>query len=231
MKKILIVEDDFAIRSSVEFALRRAGYTVQSLSEGSGALDTIRQFQPDLIVLDVMLPGLDGLAITEQLRTQDAETAIIIISALDADSDKIAGLTLGADDYLPKPFSVEELIARVEANLRRVDPNRHSKKKALEVGDVVIDPVTHTVNVAGAQVELRAKEFDLLYTLFAADGGTCTREELAEEVWGYRHLASSRTIDVHIRRLRLLIEDPSKYTYIKTIHGVGYRLLVEKKDA
>lgn len=230
MKKILIVEDDFSIRQSVEFALRRAGYNVQSLSEGAGALDAIKLFAPDLIVLDVMLPGLDGITITEQLRKQDTDTAIVIVSALDQDSDKIAGLTIGADDYLSKPFSIKELLARVEANLRRVNPNRQAQKVVIELGDVIVDPLSRTVTVAGSLVDLRAKEFDLLYTLFSSEGTVYTRELLAEEVWGYKHLASSRTIDVHTRRIRLLIEEPSAFTYIKTIHGIGYRVVVEKKE-
>lgn len=231
MARILIVEDDFAIRQSVEFMLRRAGHDVKSLDRGTGVRDVITSFAPDLIVLDLMLPGVSGYEITEALREDDLETAIIMISALSEDVDKVAGLTMGADDYLSKPFSMDELLARVNANLRRVRPKDSLKEQALiEAGDVIIDPQSFSVVVAGIPVHLRAKEFQLLYMLAANKGQLCTRDALAEEVWGYEHLTSSRTIDVHIRRLRAVVEDPSAFTYIHTIHGMGYRFDPQLKE-
>ncbi|MBK5211264.1 MAG: response regulator transcription factor [Coriobacteriia bacterium] len=229
MEKILIIEDDFAIRQSVEFALRRLDYEVKSLAEGTNALSTIEKFAPDLIILDIMLPGMDGFEITERVRETDPHTVILIVSALGESTDKVAGLTLGADDYIPKPFSLEELVARVKANLRRAGSESIPVDKLFEVGDVAINTGTRSVSVGGTAVELRPKEFDLLALIVAAAGDVCTRQEIAEKVWGYEHLTSSRTIDVHVRRLRLLVEDPSRYTFLKTVHGVGYQLSVEEK--
>jgi len=229
MEKILIIEDDFAIRQSIEFALRRLDYEVKSLAEGTNALSTIKTFAPDLVILDIMLPGMDGFEITERVRETDPHTVILIVSALGESADKVAGLTLGADDYIPKPFSLEELVARVKANLRRAGSVAIPVDKLFEIGDVLIDTGTRSVSVGEVAVELRPKEFDLLALIVAAGGDVCTRQEIAEKVWGYDHLASSRTIDVHVRRLRLLVEEPSRYTFLKTVHGVGYQLSVEEK--
>lgn len=231
MKKILIIEDDFAIRQSVEYALRRQNYEVKSLDNGRDALDTIKKFAPDLIVLDIMLPGVDGLEIAHEVRSFDTTTAIIIVSALGESSDKVKGLTRGADDYVAKPFALDELLARIEANLRRVSKEASTPKQAVySFGDVVLDESHRTVSVAGHEVELRSKEFDLLAEIVRADGKVCTRQELAQNVWGYEYLDSSRTLDVHIRNLRRAVEDPSRFTFIKTVHGVGYQLHVVEKE-
>lgn len=231
MKKILVIEDDFAIRQSVEYALRRADYEVKSLENGSAALETVRAFEPDLIVLDIMLPGIDGLEIAREVRTFDADTAIIMVSALGESTDKIKGLTQGADDYLAKPFSLDELLARIEANLRRVNHENVSPKlRTFEFGDVVIDEAKRSVSVAGKEVELRSKEFDLLDEIVRADGRVCTRQELARKVWGYEYLDSSRTLDVHIRNVRRSVEGPSQYHFIKTVHGVGYQFILAPKN-
>jgi DNA-binding response OmpR family regulator len=214
----------------VEYALCRAGFEVRTLETGAGAPDAIAEFQPDLIILDIMLPGMSGFEIAEAVREIDTETAIIMISALDKDSDKIAGLALGADDYVSKPFSTDELLARVQANLRRVRKKDAPKRDAIAVGDLVIDPQKHRVTVAGTKLDLRPKEFELLFALAQNQGTLSTREFLAKEVWDYEHLASSRTIDVHIRRLRAMIEKPSDYLYIQTVHGQGYRFIATKKE-
>lgn len=231
MSRILIVEDDFTIRNSVEFALRRSGFEVLSLDNGTVALESITSFNPDLVILDIMLPGQTGLEITEALRATDTETAIIMMSALGQDSDKIAGLAIGADDYVTKPFSLDELVARVQANLRRVRAKSLiAKEEVLTIGDLEINPKAFTASVKGQRVELRTKEFQLLWALAKNSGDLSSREMLAEEVWGYEHLASSRTIDVHIRRLRQVVEDPSDYIYIQTVHGMGYRFIPTLKE-
>jgi len=229
--RILIIEDDFIIRQSVEYALRRAGYEVKSLDTGAGAPEIINEFSPDLIVLDLMLPGMSGFDIADAVRKKDSETAIIMVSALGEDSDKLAGFALGADDYVSKPFSMDELLARIQANLRRVDTKEMFKKdEILRPGDLVIDPKTFKVTVGGAPVTLRTKEFQLLYTLALNQETLSTREDLAKTVWGYEYLASSRTIDVHIRRLRAIIEELSDYRYIQTVYGRGYRFVPIRKE-
>lgn len=231
MEKILIIEDDFAIRQSIEYALRRQKYEVKSLDNGSEALKTIKSFEPDLIVLDIMLPGVDGLEIAHEVRAFDATTAIIIVSALGESSDKVKGLAQGADDYVAKPFSLDELLARIEANLRRMHKATSTSKNAVfNFGDAVLDEAHRTVQVAGINIDLRSKEFDLLDEIVRADGKVCTRQELAQNVWGYDYLDSSRTLDVHIRNLRRALEDPSRFTFIKTVHGVGYQLHVTEKS-
>ena len=224
MANILVVEDDPIIRQTVEYALKRAGFTTASSADGTGALELARNLHPDLILLDVMLPGMDGYRIAEQLRATDKETAIIMVTALDQDRDKVRGLDAGADDYITKPFSMEELLARVRANLRRVRQRETlSDDRVIEVGDIVIEPKSFRVLVKDEPVRLRLKEFQLLLALATREGALCTRQMLAEEVWGYEHLPSSRTIDVHVRRVRQAVEDPSDYVYIHTVHGMGYR--------
>lgn len=224
MSSILVVEDDPIIRQTVEYALKRAGFDVQTVGDGASALEVAAETPPDLVVLDLMLPIVDGYQVAERLRSQDKEMAIIMVTALDQERDKVRGLDAGADDYITKPFSIEELLARVRANLRRVRTREVLSTDALiEKGDIVIDPRNFRVTVAGQPARLRLKEFQLLLTLAQRDGELCTRQMLAEEVWGYEHLPSSRTIDVHIRRLRQTVEDPSRYVYIHTVHGMGYR--------
>lgn len=224
MANILVVEDDPIIRQTVEFSLRRAGFDVTTCDNGSDVLDVVRGTMPDLILLDLMLPGVSGYTIAEQVRSTDKEVAIIMVTALDQERDKIRGLDAGADDYMTKPFSVEELLARVRANLRRVREREVLKvAETIRVGDLVIEPSQVRVSVAGVPAKLRLKEFQLLVTLAANEGSLMTREKLAEQVWGYEFLPTSRTIDVHIRRLRQAVEDPSDYLYVHTVHGMGYR--------
>ena len=224
MTNILVVEDDPIIRQTVEYSLKRAGFAVTAVGDGGVALETAARVHPDLVLLDLMLPGMDGYQIAENLRAEDKETAIIMVTALDTERDKVRGLDAGADDYITKPFSMEELLARVRANLRRVRAKETlADERHMEVGDLVIEPKSFRVSVAGKQVRLRLKEFQLLVALAQRQGQLATRQLLADEVWGYEHLPSSRTIDVHIRRLRQAIEDPSAFVYIHTVHGMGYR--------
>ncbi len=224
MASILIVEDDSIIRQTVDYALKRAGFDTTTCDDGRKALEIARTVKPDLILLDLMLPGMDGYTFAEAFRTSDKETAIIIVTALDQERDKVRGLDAGADDYITKPFSMEELLARVRANLRRVREREIlGKDEMIEVGDLIIEPSELRVSVAGRQVRLRLKEFQLLVALATHSGALRTRQHLARQVWGYDFLPSSRTIDVHIRRLRQAVEDPSEYIYVHTIHGMGYR--------
>jgi len=221
---ILVVEDDPIIRQTVQYSLKRAGFAVDAVADGALALEAAEKLHPDLVLLDLMLPGMDGYEIAERLRAEDKETAIIMVTALDTERDKVRGLDAGADDYITKPFSMEELLARVRANLRRVRAKETlADDRHIEVGDLVIEPKSFRVSVAGKQVRLRLKEFQLLVALAQRQGQLATRQLLADEVWGYEHLPSSRTIDVHIRRLRQAIEDPSAFVYIHTVHGMGYR--------
>lgn len=224
MARILVVEDDPIIRQTVEYALKRAGFSVASSGNGLEALDLARAISPDLILLDLMLPGIDGYQFAEELRTTDQEAAIIMVTALDQERDKVRGLDAGADDYMTKPFSMEELLARVRANLRRVRERAVlDQQQTIEIGDLVIEPSELRVTVAGTPAKLRLKEFQLLVALASHQGALRTRQHLAQEVWGYDFLPSSRTIDVHIRRLRQAVEDPSRFLYIHTVHGMGYR--------
>jgi DNA-binding response OmpR family regulator len=228
---ILVVEDDPIIRQTVEYALKREGFEVLGAGDGHEALAIAEKARPDLVLLDLMLPGIDGYQIAERLRSSDKELAIIMVTALDQERDKVRGLDAGADDYITKPFSFEELLARVRANLRRVRQRETlATEVTIAVGDLVIDPKSFKVSVGGRPVSLRLKEFQLLLTLARHEGSLCTRQMLADEVWGYEHMTSSRTIDVHIRRLRQAVEEPSGYVYVHTVHGMGYRFEAVKKD-
>jgi len=229
MFSILIVEDDPVIRQTIEYVLRREGFDTRATGDGQAALAQAAEFSPDLVLLDLMLPGLDGIHVAEQLRTMSSKVAIIMVTALDQKRDKVRGLDAGADDYITKPFSMEELLARIRANLRRAQEHVSDEEQPIRRGDLVISPKSFKATVAGEPVELRRKEFQLLLVLTRNDGCLCTRQMLAAEIWGQEHFASSRTIDVHIRRLRQVIETPSAFCYIHTIHGLGYRFEVSPK--
>lgn len=232
MAVILVVEDDPIIRQTVDYALRRAGFETRTSADGHEALEMARSSAPDLILLDLMLPGIDGFTFAEEIRRTDSEVAIIMVTALDQERDKVRGLDAGADDYMTKPFSVGELLARVRANLRRVKERAVLKvDEVIRTGDLLIDPSQLRVSVADSPVRLRLKEFQLLLSLAREPGKLMSRQRLAAEVWGYEHLASSRTIDVHIRRVRQAIEDSSAFDYIHTVHGVGYRFEPVPKGA
>ncbi len=224
MAEILIVEDDPVICRTVDYALRRAGFDTRSSGDGREALEMALSAPPDLILLDLMLPGIDGFEFAERVRSVDKDVAIVMVSALGEQSDKVRGLDAGADDYITKPFSMEELLARVRANLRRVRERAVlSDEETIETGDLVLRPADLSATVAGSQVRLRLKEFQLLVALAREPGRLMSRERLAAQVWGYEHMTTSRTIDVHVRRIRQAIEEPSDFVYIQTVHGVGYR--------
>lgn len=224
MARILVVEDDPIIRQTEEYALRRAGFEVSSSADGLEGLEMALSQQPDLIVLDLMLPGIDGYRFAEEVRRTNTDVAIVMVTALDGERDTVRGLDAGADDYIGKPFSMEELLARVRANLRRVRTRAVvDSNEVIEAGDLRIEPGQLLATVAGSPVQLRLKEFQLLVALARNPGRLMSRQRLANEVWGYDHLPSSRTIDVHIRRVRQAVEDPSAFDYIRTVHGAGYR--------
>jgi len=231
MTRILVVEDDPIIRQTVSYALKRAGFEVSAAGDGFDGLTLARAEQPDLILLDLMLPGIDGYRFAEEVRRENAEVAIIMVTALDGERDTIRGLDAGADDYVTKPFSIEELLARVRANLRRVRERVVLEADDLiEAGDLVLEPAQLRATIAGEPVKLRLKEYQLLLALARNSGQLMSRQRLAREVWGYEFLPSSRTIDVHIRRLRQAVEDRSRFRYIHTVHGVGYRFDPAPRD-
>ena len=220
---VLVVEDEPDIRSLIVHHLEREGFRCRTAGSGGEALARVRSSAPDLIVLDLMLPGMDGLEVCRRLRG-DAATAglpIIMLTAKADEVDRIVGLELGADDYLAKPFSPKELVARVRAVLRRAQPGETTP--VLSVGAVSLDSARHVVTVGGRAVELTPKEFDLLHALLAAAGRVLSREHLLNRVWGYARAdeIESRTVDVHIRRLRAKLGAEERR--IATIKGVGYR--------
>lgn len=232
MATVLLIEDDPIIRQTVEYSLRRAGFDTHTAADGPSGVEAAKQVHPDLVVLDIMLPGFDGYEVAAQIRADGNDAAIIMVTALDQERDKVRGLDAGADDYITKPFSMEELLARVRANLRRVrTKDLLERQDVIEAGDLRIQPKDALIWVKGEPVRLRLKEFQLLVALASRPGLLCTRQKLAEEVWGYDFLPSSRTIDVHIRRVRQMVEDPSDFLYIHTVHGMGYRFEASPKSS
>jgi DNA-binding response OmpR family regulator len=220
---ILVVDDEPQIRRVMRATLTGLGYYVADARSGEEALEKLATERFDLVLLDMNMPGMGGLDACREIRAR-WDVAVIVLTVRNAEKDKVQALDAGADDYITKPFSMEELLARVRANLRRVRAKETlADERVMEIGDLVIEPKSFRVSVAGEQVRLRLKEFQLLVALAEHQGQLATRQILADEVWGYEHLPSSRTIDVHIRRLRQAIEDPSQFVYIHTVHGMGYR--------
>jgi two-component system alkaline phosphatase synthesis response regulator PhoP len=221
---ILVVDDEANIVELARMYLEQEGFRVQSASDGAKALETIARRPPMLMVLDLMLPGVDGWEVCRQVRSGKIapDLPIIMLTARDDDVDKIVGLELGADDYITKPFNPRELVARVKAILRRA--RRTARPEApVHVGDVTVDPARHEVTVAGQPVELRPKEFDLLLTLAQHLGIALSREQLLDLVWGYDFYGETRTVDVHIAQLRKKLINAS--VEIKTVLSVGYKLV------
>lgn len=221
MQQILLVEDDKTIRLTLEFALTREGYAVSSAADGAEGLEAARTTDPDLILLDLMLPHVSGTEIARSLRASGCDTPIIMLTALDTEADKVAGLDAGADDYVTKPFSTAELLARVRAQLRRTH-HEPQLTETIVAGPLTIDPVAMRVEIDGEPVRLRAKEYRLLSVLAARRGALCTRQYLTQEVWNEVFLPTSRTLDTHIRRLRKAIQVDG-WSFISTEHGMGYR--------
>ena len=222
MPRILLVEDDKTIQMTLEYALTRADYEVTSVSDGISALDAAHLSEPDLVLLDIMLPKLSGTEVSRQLRAEGSDVPIIMLTALDRDEDKVAGLDAGADDYMTKPFSTNELLARIRANLRRASREGSHSEGVIEAGELSIDLGATRVTVAGTPVRLRSKEYALLVALATRHGALCSRQWLSEKVWDEAFLPTSRTIDTHVRRLRQAIER-NGWTYVQTERGMGYR--------
>ena len=220
---ILLVDDEPAIMQLARLYFERDGFRVQEISDGESALAAVAKQQPALIVLDVMLPKLDGFEVCKKLRASGDQTPIIMLTARDEDIDKILGLELGADDYLTKPFNPRELIARVKAILRRGDNKWHAHGKAVHHGDLAIDPVTREARLASQTLDLRTQEFDLLLTLAEQPGRVFTREQLLQLAWGFDFFGQTRTVDVHIAHLRKKLDGGS--VKIETVTGVGYKLI------
>ena len=219
--EILIVEDDEVIMGTLAYNLSREGFSVSKATTGMEALRAARKRRPDLILLDVMLPGESGIEICEHIRELDEDVIIIMVTARDAEEDKVRGLEVGADDYVTKPFGIKELIARINANLKRTDAG--SRGRVIEAGDLQLDTKNFTIRVGADPLPLRLKEFELLTALASVPGELRSREELAKEVWGHAGVGSSRTIDVHIRRIRAALAEKSSYEFIHTVRGLGYR--------
>lgn len=228
--KILVVEDDLTLMETLEYNLARQGYEVLTVADGWLALEVARQERPDLIVLDIMLPGLDGLEVCRILR-REMNVPILMLTARADEVDKIVGLEMGADDYLTKPFNMRELLARVKALLRRVRLIREelaaegktSDVEQLVFGELTIDPSRHEVLRKGERLRLKPKEYDLLVFLVRNRGIALSRSLILERVWGWDYDGGSRTVDVHVRWLREKIEaDPANPTRVVTVRGVGY---------
>ena len=228
LKRVLIVEDDLHIAELLRMHLRDEGYAVEHAADGRAGLLALERSNWDALVLDLMLPGVDGLEICRQARAMARYTPIIIISARSSEVHRILGLELGADDYLAKPFSVLELVARVKALLRRTDAlarNARMESGSLSLGEIDIEPLAREVRVDGKLIELTPREFDLLHFFARHPGQVFSRLDLLNQVWGYRHDGYEHTVNTHINRLRIKIEaDPAKPRRILTVWGHGYKL-------
>jgi two-component system OmpR family response regulator len=226
-KTILIVEDDKPLLDVLKYQLGKEGYNVVTALDGSQGLEVARSSRPDVILLDIMLPKMDGFEVCRVLR-KEMTVPILMLTAKDSEIDKIVGLEIGADDYLTKPFSMRELVARIRAMLRRsemVETKPTGQGRPIKVGDIEIDTARRRVSVSGSALKLTAKEFDLLLFLAENKGIVFSREQLLDRVWGYDYPGDTRTVDVHVRWLREKIEtDPGKPRYLITVRGVGYKL-------
>lgn len=223
-KRILIAEDEPSIVISLEFLLKEAGYDVTVARDGSQALTLTGELRPDLVVLDVMLPGFDGLEVMRRLHADlDARVPVILLTAKGEEADRLVGLRSGADDYVVKPFSPAELVARIDAVLRRTR-GEDSAAEPLRFGDLEIDPSGRAVAVGGREVELTHREFELLHFLATNPGQVFSRDQLMDRVWQFPFYNDVTTVTVHIRRLRAKVEpDPASPRWIQTVWGVGYR--------
>jgi DNA-binding response OmpR family regulator len=220
---ILVVEDEPSIREVVALYLQRAGYRVNCVADGTQALEQLEGELPDLVILDLMLPGMDGFEITRYLRAR-GDTPIIMLTARRDEVDRIAGLEMGADDYVVKPFSPQELVSRVRAVLRRASPASLLEARAIEFEHLKINPSTREVRVHGSEVELTAREFDLLLMFARHPRQVFNRDQILDRVWGFAEYIDPSTVTVHVRRLREKIEaDASNPEFIQTVWGVGYR--------
>lgn len=225
---IAIVEDEPNIRGLLSFNLQAAGFTTAEYEAGEDALQQILAAPPELVLLDLMLPGIDGIEVCRRIRMNELsrQTPIIMLTARGEEFDRVLGLEIGADDYITKPFSMREVIARIKAVLRRTSQQESGQHDSvMAFGSLVIDLDKRTVTKSGAELAMPLKEFDLLRYLAENKGRVLTREQLLDHVWGYDYIGETRTVDVHVRHLRMKVEDdPDNPTLIETVRGVGYRL-------
>ncbi len=225
-KCVLVVDDDPTVREVVQHYLERDGFVVRLAGDGTAALEALAVSVPDLVVLDLQLPGVDGLEVCRQIR-EVGSTPVIMLTARAREADRITGLELGADDYVVKPFSPRELLARVRSVLRRSQAAGVPPAEAtVRIGDLTIDPATRVVEIAGRGVDLTVREFDLLLYLGRHPHRVLTRTQLLKDVWSYEGVGDTSTLTVHMRRLRQKVEvDPSNPVRLQTVYGVGYRLV------
>jgi two-component system alkaline phosphatase synthesis response regulator PhoP len=223
-RRLLLVEDDPTLRQALAFNLTREGYEVSTAADGESALEAARSERLDLVLLDVMLPGMSGVEVLRVLRREGVTTPVIILSAKGDEIDRVVGLKIGADDYVAKPFSRPELLARIEAVMRRGrregDPDE--KREELDFGDVHIDVTRREVSVAGEPLHLTTKEFDLLAHMAANPGRVFTRDQLLARIWGYDYEGEGRTVDVHVSWLRGKLRGRDGHDYFRTVRGIGY---------
>ena len=218
-ERIAVIEDEPSIAASIAARLTSEGFDVETAGDGNEGVELCRSFRPDLVVLDLMLPGLDGLGVCREIQ-RDRLVPVLMLTARDSETDLEIGLAVGGDDYMVKPFSPRELVARVRALLRRADRSTATESERLRIGTLVIDPATREVLYADSSVHLTPTEFDLLYRLALTPHVVYGRRRLLEQVWGYKDGAGERTVDSHVRSIRRKL-DPS---VIRTVHGIGYAL-------
>ena len=225
---VLIVDDDYNICELLRLYLEKEGFGVQSAGSGTLALEKIGKSMPDIILLDIMLPGMDGMQVCREIR-KTSDVPIIMLTAKDDTIDKVLGLELGADDYVAKPFDARELIARIKAVLRRYE-TKHSDSKVTKYENITINLTTYELILGGKKVETPPKELELIYFLASNPNKVFTREQLLDEIWGYEFFGDSRTVDVHIKRLREKLEGFEKGWELKTVWGVGYKFEVKSGE-
>ena len=226
-EKILLVEDEKTLAKALKFNLEKEGFRVEVAFDGEEALNAMSRKEPDLVILDLMLPKIDGYEVCRSIR-RSSDVPIIMLTARDEDIDKILGLELGADDYMTKPFNTRELLARIKAILRRTVQQAAAVRSFIKVGDLQIDVIKHKVTVKGREVALTSREYNLLSLLASNPGKVYSREELLEEIWGDDYSGDVRTVDVHIRHLREKIEEfPAEPNIILTVWGAGYKFREE----
>jgi DNA-binding response OmpR family regulator len=223
---ILIVDDEPNIVSLARMYLSREGYQVEAVGDGQAALDAVKRLRPAVMILDIMLPKLDGLEVCRNLRAVDDPVLILMLTARDEDIDKVLGLEMGADDYMTKPYNPRELVARVKAILRRAGGRRKQGEAAVHFGDVTIDPGSREITVRGKAIPTRAQEFDLLYTLATHQGLVLSRDQLLKLAWGYDYAGQTRTVDVHVGHLRKKLN--GSQVVIETVTGIGYKLILDR---
>jgi two-component system, OmpR family, response regulator VicR len=227
LKKLLIVDDEVAISESIQYVLNQEGFSTYLAHDGLKAMQLYESERPDLVILDLMMPGIDGLEVCRRIRSADKRTPILMLTARTSEIDTVVGLELGANDYIAKPVRLRELVARVKAHLRET-PQVQETAKGIKLGDLFIDLESRTVTVAEKPIELTFKEFELLLAMARQPNRVFSRDQLFAQVWGSDFLGESRTVDVHIRYLREKLEaNPSQPKHILTVRGVGYRLVWE----